>query len=249
MDEDALQQHVVWATLVGELSATPPSPEAGFLPEHVRDAVNLATQRLCVGNGAALEGLFGVPKNTVWEWRAGAARPQLSRLLRLAQVLGISLRQLVLGPLPAGDAPASDGWRKSVPVWRGSPEGGRQAATRGWEPVRQALCNEVASSATQGAPASLRAVAARVGIPARSVYRRFPELARAISTAHHAERTARGRRRLAQRSREVAAAIRRIRAGGRPVTSRRFRRVYIKAGYLRDPAVRDAFRAAVSQQQ
>ncbi len=167
--------------LVGELLAAPHGHDANALREQVCAAVEYAAQRRCEGNGAALGRLLGVPKNTVWEWLAGTAIPQVRLLLRLAQVLGVSLRQLVLGPLPAGDAPASsDGWRKSVLSWRGSPEGERQAATRVWEPVRQTLCNEVASSATEGASASLRTVAVRVGVPVRSVYQRFPELARGL---------------------------------------------------------------------
>ena len=256
---DTLQAQCVRARLVGEVLVAPPGHDANALREQVRAAVDYAAQRLCGGNGAALGRLLGVPKNTVWEWRAGAARPQLSLLLRLALLLRVSLRQLVEGPLPSGDERpepgdelASQGSEKRV--WRmNSPEHGRHAATRAWEPVRRALCNELAASAErttrapQRASASLQEVAVRLGVPARTLYRRFPDLARAIAAARQADRKARGTQRLTQRCGEVTWAVRRIRARGQPVTSRRFRQVYAKAGYLRDPVVRDAFRAAVRQ--
>jgi hypothetical protein len=54
--------------------------------------------------------------------------------------------------------------------------------------------------------------------------------------------------RLQRRCREVAGTVRLLRVRGRQVTSRQFRHVYVKAGYLRDPVVRMAFFQAAHRQ-
>jgi len=130
-----------------------------------------------------------------------------------------------------------------------SPENGRRTATRTWESVQQALSHEVAMDPrAPGGTISMRKVATRLGVPVRSLYRRFPALARAVAATHRADRHLRRHVRLQRRCREVARTVRLLSVRGRQVTSRQFRHVYFKAGYLRDPVVRMAFFQAAHRQ-
>lgn len=211
--------------------------------------MNFAAERLCAGNGAALGRLLGVPKNTVWEWRAGLARPQLTLLLRLALLLNVSLRHLLLSPMPLELEMAAHLRLGERLVGCTSPENGRRAATRTWESVQQALSHEVAMGPrAPGGTIAMRKVATGLGVPVRTLYRRFPELARAVAATHRADRRLRRQARLQRRCREVAGTVRLLRTRSRQVTSRQFRQVYVKAGYLRDPVVRMAFFQAAHRQ-
>jgi transcriptional regulator with XRE-family HTH domain len=47
---------------------------------------------------------LGLSKVSVWQWEQGSARPRTSRLTQVAQVLGISLRELLPGESQETDA-------------------------------------------------------------------------------------------------------------------------------------------------
>jgi hypothetical protein len=174
---------------------------------------------------------------------------QLALLLRLALLLNVSLRHILLSSMPLELELAAHMYLGKQLVGCTSPENGRHAATRNWEPVHQALSHDVAmGSSLPGDSDSMRKVATRLGVPVRSLYRRFPELARAVAATHRAARRLRRQARLQRRCREVAGTVRLLRVRGRQVTSRQFRHVYVKAGYLRDPVVRTAFLQAAHRQ-
>jgi hypothetical protein len=171
------EEQCICTALVGELLAAPPELGVTVLSKRVCDVVNFAAERLCAGNRAALGRLLGVPKNTAWEWRADVARPQLALLLRLALLLNVSLRHLLLSPGPLELEMAAHIDLGEQLVGCTSPENGRHAATRAWEPVQQALSHEVAmGSSLPGGAISMRKVATRLGVPVRSLYRRSQSL-------------------------------------------------------------------------
>jgi hypothetical protein len=91
---------------------------------------------------------------------------------------------------------------------------------------------------------SLRAVARRIGVPARTFYRRFPALCRQIAQEHRAARQQLGEQRIVQRAKEIALTARKIARTGRRPTMRAIRGAYPQPGYLRDPSIRSLVQAA-----
>lgn len=218
------------ARAIGELLASPPAGPPSV--EAFVAALEGALARAGLSGNAAARAL-GMSRGSMSEWRAGAVRPSLETLLRIATLLRVSPRGLLAGRVePWHDAPEPDG-ASAFP----SP------ARVDWEGVRCRLEAEVASPA----PTSLAAFARASGVHPQDLRRRFPALARSLVARGRDLACVRRDARLAEARGLVEDAVAALVTAGLFPSRRRVEAALGGRFSVREPAIRDLWVEAVGR--
>jgi transcriptional regulator with XRE-family HTH domain len=187
------------AESIGEVLAASPTLPALPHRERIAQAMAACVQQSARGKASVLAQALGLRMGGAWAWLHGESLPQLDLLLRLCDLLGISLldfltaEDLHVGPIRT-DRPWMRASRPQAP-----PRRPFDAAR-----LRQAL--EQVLAGEEQPPPSMREVGRRLAYGACELHRHFPELCSAISARHKAYLAARcreRRRRLCAEVREV----------------------------------------------
>jgi hypothetical protein len=202
--DDVLEEDLWRAHAVGELLSIAPVAEP-LKRSRIRDALNELVHTQAQGNVSTFARMVNHHPETVRQWCQGGTL-QLDSLLELTSRLSVSPRQFVTGDLSGaalGRAAGEDGES-------GAPEGVRVRHVKfNVERVRGVLRAILASE--ENPPPALREVARRLGMPdASALYRRLPELSRAIAARYVKARRLQTFRRqdaLREEVRQVAAAL------------------------------------------
>ncbi len=116
-----------------------------------------------------------VSRITVWYWRSGQAKPTLENCLRLAQVFGLSLADLVLGRIPERLPFMGHLENRPHSLRRPARRFVGQTALLGIDNIRRERSSN---------PPSLEEVARHVGFSSRVIRKHFPALCCEISQTH-----------------------------------------------------------------
>lgn len=195
------------AALVGALLAHAPK-RAPVSQTHFLAALARLIGQVAQGNQAAFARLIGLPKTTLWELATGRFPPPLPILLRLCLRFQISLLDLLLETQEGLHVAPS-----SSPSAKPKTREGRRVFPL--ERIRQALQEVLADTTKESL--SMRAVAAQVGYPQRTINTHLPDLCQAITKRYQAYRTERGVQRIADLRNKVRTAALAVHAqGGNP---------------------------------
>ena len=215
-DEWAWQQWVV--EMVGPLLAAAP-PHEGLRggPQFARalEAERLRLTGGAAGSIAAFSRALGVRPNLLLSWRSGQVLPTLDRLLRVCARRNTTPVRLLTGEggTPAPDSipppPTAQPPRRAVAQPRGPVE---------TERMRQALEAALASSAQP--PASVHRIMRQLGCT-NWIYKRFPDLCRALTARYTAYQVARKAGRYEALEQDIRQAIAQLAGQNRYPSSKR----------------------------
>lgn len=204
--EDAAWQ--LWmAESIGEVLAASPTLPALPHRERIAQAMAACVQQSARGKASVLAQALGLSMGGAWSWLHGESLPQLDLLLRLCDLLDISLldfltaEDLHVGPIRT-DRPWMRASRPQAPPRRPFDAAG----------IRQALEQVLADE--EHPPPSMREVGRRFEYRAPDLYRHFPELCSAISARYKAYLAARCRERRQRLCAEVREAALNVYAQG-----------------------------------
>jgi transcriptional regulator with XRE-family HTH domain len=225
-EASAIQQ----TELVGALLAL--TPRSGPVSQtHFLAALRTLVGQVTEGNLAAFARLVGLTKTTLWELANGRFPPPLSVLLRLCLQFQLPLVDLLLI-----QAEGSTVTPASSPPGKSTTPHARHVFPL--EQVRQAL-QEVLADTTKE-PLSMRAVAAQLGYPQRTINTHLPDLCKAITRRYQAPRKERGVQRIADLRSRVRTAALQVHAKGINPTYQRVGAVLGSPGSFREQPARAA---------
>jgi len=199
--------HMWMAENIGELLAVAPTLPVLPRRERITYAMAVCVEEAARGTESVLAQALGLRPAGAWEWLHTERTPRLDLLLRLCDLVGISLLDfLTAEDIHVGPLRTNRPWMKFSPQQRSSrrPFDG--------EGVRQAL-EEILVSEEQPPP-SLCEVARRLDRQVSVLAVRFPDLCHAISARYMAYRTVRSKERIQQVCVEVRQAVLAVHAQG-----------------------------------
>jgi hypothetical protein len=211
-DENRGDEQMDWeiwvADSIGELLAAAPTLPALPRREKIAHAVGMCVEQAAMGKVSALARALRLSLVGVWEWVHTARVPQLDHLLRLCDLLDISLlRLLTEADLHVGPLRTDRPWMmESLP----------QRQTRqpfDTESVRQAL--EKVLEGEEDPPPSVTEVGRRLDYSCSVLRHRFPELCRAISAQRKAFLLRRAQEKRQELCDQIRQAVLSIHAQGR----------------------------------
>jgi transcriptional regulator with XRE-family HTH domain len=184
-EEDEAQ---VWiAQAIGELIAAAPTLPAPPGREHLLQALAASVDRVAQGNRRAWARELGLVVETAAQWHTGPTLPSLSFLLLICSRLGTTPLRFLLGDDTHAPHLAA---AHATPQLPAPPPHAWPALDR--ETTQPALNAILAGE--EEPPPSLQAVARRLAVSDSVLRYHFPDLCRAISARHLADRKERGRR-------------------------------------------------------
>ena len=206
----------------------------------LRDVLNEAARTWAHGNVDALARMLRLHPETLRQWCQGSA-PQLDSVLELACRLGVTPRQLLTGDRNAvHERLATYTARDAEGYDRLKPPQVKFDTVR----VRSVLEGTLASD--EDPPPSLREVARRLGIvEVGGLYRRFPELSRAVSARFQAARKNRTLARQDALREEVRQVVAALHAAGQYPSCNVVRARLSHPAAFRNPVVRDAWETSL----
>jgi transcriptional regulator with XRE-family HTH domain len=207
LDEEEGEWHVWAAESIGELLAAAPTLPAFPRKERIAHAMGVCVEQSARGKASVLAQALGLWPGATWEWLHAGKLPRLDLLLRLCDLLDISLLGfLTEEDLRVGPSRTDRPWMK-IPLPRRPPRRPFDV-----ESVRQAL--EQVLDSEEEPPPSMREIGRRLGRRGTDLSLHFPDLCSAISARYMAYRTARSEEKRQQVCAEVRQAILAIYAQG-----------------------------------
>jgi len=231
----------VWvAESIGELLAAAPTLPALPRRERIAHAMGVCVEQAAGGMKSVLEQALGLRSGGACRWFHSVKVPRLDLLLRLCDLLDISLlgflteADLHVGPLRTGRP-----WMKMSPPQR---QARRPFDVGG---VRQAL--EQVLDSEEFPPPSASEVGRRLGYSRGALSNHFPELCSAISAQYKAYLAERARERRQRLCAEVRHAVLTIHAQGQYPSTRRVEHLLTAQRPFREPGVRAAWLDALQE--
>jgi len=172
-------QQAYWnAIALGELLQIAPDVSAPLQREDLAIAIDLLIDRLPDKEAASLAHLLNLKPQAITDWQRGMLSPRVETLLHMCRLLSISPKQLFF---ESSDNPIVTHSRWKAPIDRPHPTMMRLVSDS--EEALRGLEEELASD--EEPPPSLQEAARRLGYRSKSsLYKRFPELAYAITAKH-----------------------------------------------------------------
>src|SRR5258708_7150754 len=172
-------QQAYWnAIALGELLQMAPDVSAPLQREDLALAIDLLIDRMPVKEAASLAHLLNVKPQTITDWQRGLLSPRVETLLQMCRLLSISPKQLFF---ESSDNSIVTNSRWKAPIDRLHPTMMRLLSDS--EEALRGLEEELASD-EEPSP-SLQEAAQCLGYRTKSsLYKRFPELAYAITAKH-----------------------------------------------------------------
>jgi hypothetical protein len=231
----------VWvAESIGELLAAAPTLPALPRRERIAHAMDVCVEQAAGGMKSVLEQALGLRSGGASPWFHAVKVPRLDLLLRLCDLLDISLlgflteADLHVGPLRTGRP-----WMKESPPQR---QARRPFDVEG---VRQAL--EQVLDSEEHPPSSASEVGRRLGYSRGTLSYHFPELCSAISARYKAYLAERARERRQRLCAEVRQAVLTIHAQGEYPSMRRVVHLLTTQRPFWEPGVRAAWLDALQE--
>lgn len=205
----------VWvAESIGVLLAAAPTLPAPPRRERIAYAVGVCVEQAAMGKVTVLAQALALSWGAVWGWLHRASVPQLDHLLRLCDLLDISLLDLLMeANLHVGPLRTDRPWMPESPPQR---QARRPFDVEG---VRWAL--EQVLDGEEYPPPSANEVGRRLGYSGHMLRGRFPELCRAISVRYKAYLAERAQEKRQKLCAEVRQAVLTIHAQGEYPGTRR----------------------------
>lgn len=207
LDEEHIEWYVWMAESIGQLLAAAPTLPTFPPRERIAHAMNLCVEQSARGTASVLAQALGLWPGAPWGWLHAETIPKLDLLLRLCDLLDISLLDfLTEEDLRIGPIRTERPWMK-IPSPRRPPRRPFDV-----ENVRQAL--EQALASEEEPPPSVCEIGRRLQRRDTDLAVHFPDLCNAISVRYMAYRTARAEEKAQQGCEAVRQATLAIHAQG-----------------------------------
>ena len=236
-DHSRLQQQVWIAQQVEDLLADSHNAMEKGNTSSLSKSISGCVSQKTDGNIAAFARLLNIPKNTVWGWCKGKALPELAALLKVCDVVDLSLPQLLLRPQET----AIDFQATNTFSFNPLPKRQRKGSS---ELDNSSLEQLLAEALEEDPPPSMQSVALRLKVPARTLRRRFPEMCQKVSFRHINYRNTVSSENVKAACAEVRDVTFQLYQEGVEPTRSRISKRLSKPAYFREPAVVDALETA-----
>ncbi|SRR6266702_1126445 len=192
------------------------------------------------GNVSALSGKLGVSRRTVRDWCSGAQLPQLASMLRLCSILEISPCQIFSPDCRSIGTSKGNGLGVAAHLGEKAKKLYRVLDV---EKIKGKLIAELQQE--KEPPAPMSEVAKCLGYDQSFLYKRFPEICRAISSRCRAYRKRKRKERKQKILDEVRQATFRVYDQNLYPSQERVRRLLTKPGSIKEPGALAAWHEAL----
>ncbi len=221
-------------TAVGGLLAAAPDFPASPHREVIAATITTHVQAVMDSNFSAFARHLHVHRRTAWEWGQGLQVSQLNTLLQLCSYFGTSPAHFFTG-YALGTAPVQQHVPEENPTTKKPKKQFRKFET---ERLRCALEGVLREEVNP--PPSMKEVAGQLQYDSSHLYKRFPDLCRAIAARFRAHQKEQRRQRLLRTCDEVQQVARTLQAQGHIPSERHIGKMLQSRGILKEHEVRIA---------
>lgn len=175
----------------------------------------------------------GLPKNSVWSWWHGENDPGLNSTLALARTLGLGIRGALCGDLSSIAACTHGPLQLSLPLLPP-----RKQRILNWRSIQRKLTSKANVPLLKAQ--SLHSVGRELGVPARTLRERSPELCRTIGSKWRTKQRVMAVQRYEDLKGKIAEAVQACRRCGVVVSQQNVARALNRPGLFSRPNARRA---------